>query len=85
MQPPTETVHLRASYCYASAGVRDDAVSAALAAMTPDADDAHYALSAAAGARVDVDIALALFGDHDLTVLALLQRGAVASTCTRIS
>jgi hypothetical protein len=69
----TETVHLRASYRYASHDARDAAIVAALGAM--EHGDLRYQLSL--GAIVTVDVDVSLFGDHDYAVFDVLARGAI--------
>ena len=69
----TETVHLRASYRYASATARDAALVAALGAL--EGNDLRFSFSL--GAIVTVDVDVALFGDHDYAVFDVLAHGAI--------
>ena len=69
----TETVHLRASYRYASPDARDAALVAALGAM--ESGDLRFSISL--GAIVTVDVDVELFAEHDYAVFDLLAKNAV--------
>jgi len=70
----TETVHLRASYRYASDDARDAALIGALGALEGTDLRCRFTL----GATVTVDVDVPLFVDHDFSLFDLLARGAIA-------
>jgi hypothetical protein len=75
-----ETVHLRASYRYASARTRDDAVTAAVGALSESS--LRYAFTL--GPVVTVDFEVPLFADVDLAVFSLLARGCIESRLQQV-
>jgi hypothetical protein len=81
-----ETVHLRASYRYATTRTRDDAVTAAVGALSDPSLRCAFGIVAggAIGPIVTVDFEVPLFADVDLAVFSLLARGCIESRLQQV-
>ena len=72
----TEAIHVRAQYRFANDRARDAALAAALGTL----EDGHAPCAITLGAIVVVELAVPLFADAELGILAVLERGAIESS-----
>jgi len=72
----TEAIRVRAEYRFASVQARDAALAAALGTL----EDCHVPCEITLGAIVVVELAVPLFADPELGILAVLERGAIESS-----